>query len=567
MRVRLALALSLSAVLATTAAQVAPLASAADTGTATDYLVLLDGTGGVDASTRAAIADSGGRITEVNSKLGYAYVRTRSARFASTMNASGAVLGVARERTIGSVRQSHRAKARDIERLVGKGATSGTKGLADAPAATAAATGVTPEPLANRQWDMRQIGATAAGSYAESTGSRKVRVGIIDTGIDGTHPDIAPNFNRRLSRNFVTDMPDIDDECEHPSCVDPVDEDDDGHGTHVASTIGSPINGLGVAGVAPDVTLINIRAGQDSGYFFLEPTLKALTYAGDIGVDVVNMSYYVDPWLYNCVDNPADSPAEQAEQRVIRMATQRALNYAMHRGVLPVSAMGNGATDLGKPVEDSTSPDYPEGTEKDRAIDNSCMTVPTESRGVVAVSSIGPSMRKAYYSDYGVEQTDVSAPGGDVYDTPDTTRDVRNGILAAYPKALAEASGLLDPDGTPNDPSVVRDCQGSVCAYYQYLQGTSMASPHAAGVAALVVSEHGRRDRAHRGLTLRTDRSRRLLYRTAQPHACPQPRLYHYSRILPDGTVSEADALCEGPVAKNGFYGRGVVNAYVAATR
>ena len=567
MRTRLILAasLSLSAVLATTAAQVAPAASA-DTSTATDYLVLFQGTS-ADAAARAAIADSGGTITEENSKLGYAYVRTRSAAFAATMNASGAVVGVAKERSIGSVPKTRRAKATDIERLAGKGGGAQTEGLADAPAVEGDADAVTPEPLANRQWDMRQIGATAQGSYAESTGSKRVRVGIIDTGVDGSHPDIAANFSKRLSRNFVTDMVDIDGECEHRGCVDPVDEDDDGHGTHVASTIGSPINGLGMAGVAPNVTLVNIRAGQDSGYFFLRPTLKALTYAGDIGVDVVNMSYYVDPWLYNCLDNPADTPAQQAEQRVVRMATQRALNYAMHRGVLPVSAMGNGATDLGRPTVDTSSPDYPEGAAKERTVDNSCITVPTESRGVVAVSSIGPSMRKAYYSDYGVEQTDVSAPGGDVYDSPDNSRDVRNTVLAAYPKALAEQSGLLDPDGTPNDPSIVRDCTGSVCGYYQYLQGTSMASPHAAGVAALVISRHGHRDAAHGGLTLRTERSRQLLYRTAQPHPCPQPRLFHYTRILTDGTVSESDARCQGPLTKNGFYGRGVVNAYTAVTR
>ena len=83
-----------------------------------------------------------------------------------------------------------------------------------------------------------------------------------------------------------------------------------------------------MAGVAPGVELVNIRAGQDSGYFFLKPSVDALTYAADIGVDVVNMSYYIDPWLYNCADNPADSPAEQLEQRTIIEATERALAYA-----------------------------------------------------------------------------------------------------------------------------------------------------------------------------------------------------------------------------------------------
>ena len=303
------------------------------------------------------------------------------------------------------------------------------------------------------------IGATPTGSYALNQG-RGVRVGIIDTGIDGSHPDITPNFSARLSRNFVTDIPDIDGPCEVPSCVDPANVDEDGHGTHVASTIGSPINSLGMAGVAPKATLINIRAGQDSGYFFLQATLDAMTYAGDIGVDVINMSYFTDPWLFNCLDNPADSPAEQAEQRVIRRATQRALNHALYRDVLPVSALGNEATDLNSPTEDATSPDYPPGAAKDRTIDNSCISVPTESRGVVGVTSLGPSKRKAYYSNYGTEQADVSAPGGDAYDTPDNTLSYATRVLAAYPQSVAELNGELNPDGTPNVPNVVRGLPG-----------------------------------------------------------------------------------------------------------
>ena len=67
-------------------------------------------------------------------------------------------------------------------------------------------------------------------------------------------------------------------------------------------------------------------------------------------------------------------------------------------------------------------------------------------------------------------------------------------MLSAYPEALAEAAGQLNPDGTPNTPLVVRDCQGESAAYYQYFQGTSMAAPHAAGVAALIVSQWGHSD-------------------------------------------------------------------------
>ena len=173
-----------------------------------------------------------------------------------------------------------------------------------------------------------------------------MRVGVIDTGIDASHPDIAPNFDARLSRNFTVDDPTSTAPCETDpdgSCEDPADVDEDGHGTHVASTIGSPLNGIGMAGVAPRVDLVNLRAGQDSGYFFLGPSLDALTYAGDHGIDVVNMSYYIDPWLYNCTANPADSPAEQREQRLVIEATQRAIDYARARGVTTIAAEGNGS--------------------------------------------------------------------------------------------------------------------------------------------------------------------------------------------------------------------------------
>jgi subtilisin family serine protease len=539
-----------------------PIASA-EPSTAATYLVLFNGTG-ADSTARQAITRAGGTVTETNTKIGYAYVRTSDRAFAEKMISSDAVAGVAKERTIGVAPAQRRASAEDLEKLSSERKSAQGSIVADAKSITTQAA-VTPEPLSNLQWDMRQIGATAAGSYARNQGKKSVRVGIIDTGIDGTHPDIKANFNSALSRNFVVDMPDIDGPCEYATCVDPANEDDDGHGTHVASTIGSPINGLGMAGVAPKVSLINIRAGQDSGYFFLKATLDALTYAGDIGVDVVNMSFYVDPWLYNCTANPADSPEEQAQQQVIREAVQRAIRYARNHGVLPVAALGNEATDLNRPTVDDTSPDYPPGAAKDRTVDNSCITVPTETRGVVGVSATGPSTRKAYYSNYGTEQTNVAAPGGDAYDSPNNGLNPQNLVLAAYPESLAKANGDLNPDGTPNNPFVVRDCQGTTCAYYQYLQGTSMASPHAVGVAALIVSRFGHLDRTNGGLTLSPDRTESLLYQTAVPHACPQPRLFHYDIVRSTGTTTY-DHRCAGGVRDNGFYGHGIVNAYTAVT-
>jgi subtilisin family serine protease len=577
---RLALLTAVLAVTAAAGTAAGGTASAAPDASTRTFVVVYAGSA---ADGRAALARLGATVRSENTDVGVATVSTTDAAFATRVAAEPALVGAAPDVPIGAVpgtgagrrsgaaAQSWTASERTDTRT--GGSTAGlTTTAAGGRGGSGGATSVGGEPLAGQQWDMRAIGATPTGSYRDQPGDRRVLVGIIDTGVDGSHPDIAPRFDKKLSRNFVTDIPsdptgvELDGPCEHPSCVDPVDEDDDGHGTHVASTIGSPRNGIGIAGVAPNVTLVNIRAGQDSGYFFLQPTIDAITYAAKIGVDVVNMSFYTDPWLFNCASNPADSPAASAEQRTIIEATQRAVRFAASRGVTLVSASGNEQTDLGHPTQDDTSPDYPAagGAAYPRTVDNSCVTMPTEAPGVVVVNSIGPSGRLAYYSNYGVEQTNVAAPGGDVredYGTPNY-RSPTNAILAAYPKNVAVATGDIDAAGNPTTPFVVRDDSGGVTSYYQYLQGTSMASPHVAGVAAILVSRFGRADRVNGGLTLDPTAVTRLLESTATATACPVVNPYIYG----DPALAGYTPTCEGTKQFNGFYGHGVVSAARAAT-
>jgi lantibiotic leader peptide-processing serine protease len=276
------------------------------------------------------------------------------------------------------------------------------------------------------------------------------------------------------------------------------------------------------------------------------------------------MSFYIDPWLYNCTSNPADTPQQQAEQQTIIAATQRALAYARDRGVSLVAAEGNEATDLGRPETDGTSPDYPPDTAHPRSVDNSCLNLPTEGEGVIGVTATGPSGRKAYYSNYGTEQADVAAPGGDYYDDPGTERfgTPANLILAPYPESVGRANGDIAADGEPTTDFVVKDTEDGRTAYYQYLQGTSMATPHAVGVVALIVSEHGRRDRSQGGLTLPPGRVQSILQKTATDTPCPAPRLYHYDQ-LPSGF----DAYCEGGPKRNGFFGDGLIDALAAVTK
>jgi subtilisin family serine protease len=526
-----------------------------------EYVVLYKH--GVSATQgRHAVEAAGGRILNVNKQIGVATVRSTDRNFVANAVRQGALQGAASNKPIG-----HSPKTTPWQpqwRVERSGSSHGRVHTA-AP---------TPkdEPLGGEQWDMRMIGAAPNESYRKQPGSHRVRVGIIDTGIDASHPDIAPNFDHRLSRNFVTDMPNIDGPCEAPDCHDPADVDQGGHGTHVAGTVGAALNGVGVAGVAPKVDLVNIRAGQDSGFFFLQPTVNALTYAGDHGIDVVNMSFYIDPWLYNCANYPDDSPAEQQQQRTIIEATQRALNYARHNGVTLISALGNEDDDLGAPEPDDTSPDYPPDTARLRNVDNSCVSMPTEGKGVIGVSAVGPSKRKAFYSNYGTEQTDVSAPGGDSRDTATGLANPRNRVLSSYPEAALYEECTQTPElcqintttGAPLPNSQVIRSSDDPHVYWRYLQGTSMASPHAVGVAALIVAQYGHRDRHQGGLTLDPSKVEKILRGTATDTPCPNPRLYDYPEAA---SGDQYTAFCAGPPSDNGFYGDGIVNALAAVSK
>lgn len=525
------------------------------------YVVLADE--GVSLNqVQDAVVAAGGTVTGRNDAVGMLTVQAPATGFTEAVSTVAGVAGVAADRSIGSAPRRLDDAASEVEAAKAErhGHGGDSKGGHGGQAKE--------EPLAGLQWDMKMIGATANGSYAVERGERKVTVGVIDTGVDGTHPDIKPNFSYKLSRNFVTDRADLGDGdvCEHAGCVDPVDEDDDGHGTHVAGTIGAALNGFGMAGVAPKVTLVNIRAGQDSGYFLLDSTVNALTYAGDAGIDVVNMSFYVDPWLFNCPNNPADSSAAQVEQRTVITAMQRALRYARSKGVTLVAALGNSHFNYDDitSIVDDTSPDFPFQTAYDRPVQPDCLDLPTMGDGVIGVIALGPSGKKADYSNWSTTYGEVSAPGGffrDFVGTPQN-RTPGNLILAPYPKNVGIAAGVIDPatgDLLDDSGFFLKECGPAGCGYYQYLQGTSMASPHAAGVAALIVSKYGRDGRS--GFGLSPDTVGRILFRTATDTACPANPVIDYTA---EGRPADYTATCVGSADRNNIYGHGIVNALAA---
>ena len=557
-------------------------AAQTQTQTQTQTFQVLADSGVTAGALSRTLTRAGAQVVRQNTAIGLVTVTSTDAGFAAHARRLAGVAGAAADRSIATAPSGRQAKPHPVEKehVFTTSRANGTSKAVPAPPKGQ-------DPLDGLLWGMKMINAFEA--HAIERGD-KVRVGILDTGVDGSHLDIAPNFDAKLSRNFTRDIEAIDGPCEYAGCVDPANVDDDGHGTHVAGTIGAALNGVGVSGVAPEATLVNIRGGQDSGYFFLAPVVDALTYAGDNGLDVVNMSFYVDPWLYNCAGGaPEDRafPEAVAEQNMIIKAMTRALGYATAHGVALVGALGNDHDDLSKPRTDLSSPDYDnplyawDSAPYARTIGNAtCLDLPVEGPDVIGVSAVGPSGTKSDFSNYTTDlnsgEIEVSAPGGwfrDGFGTP-SSRTNGNLILSAAPLNVLQSTGEVDKNGTitalGRDSGVLKSCLNgkqnentSSCAFYQWLQGTSMAAPHASGVAALVVAAHGKGTSVE-DFGLASASTRALLMKTATDHACPAGRVQSYVR---EGRSAEYTATCVGDAGFNGFYGDGIVNALGAVQR
>ncbi|MER7956042.1 S8 family serine peptidase [Streptomyces sp. NPDC096030] len=408
---------------------------------------------GDTTTVRTAVANNGGTVFASYDAIGVVVAHATSTGFAPAM------------RAVSGVQQVGATRTSDVP------ADAYNPALPSNPSQSAAPS---TEPVRS---DMTQIKADQA--WAVSTGSPTVKVGILDTGVDDQHQDLAPNFNAADSVSCAYGKADTRAGAWR---------DVDTHGTHVAGTVAAAKNGKGAIGVAPGVKISSVRIAEPgSTLFFAENTICGLVWAGDHGFKVTNNSYYTDPWQFNCPNN--------VDQAAILEGVGRAQKYAEGKGSLQVAAAGNANYDLANKTTDTSSPN--DSTPVTRTITNDCLDIPAELPGVVTVAANGTNgSSKASFSNFGRNVIEVSAPGESVYSTV--------------------------PGGK-----------------YSSLSGTSMASPHVAGVAALLAS-------ANPGDTPADIRTK--LGVQATDLACP------------------SDSRCTGTTANNSFFGEGRVDALKAVS-
>jgi thermitase len=313
--------------------------------------------------------------------------------------------------------------------------------IPDTPAATTGA-----DPLFANQWGMHNIGVTEA--WKVTRGNPDMIVAVIDTGVDYTHEDLLPNLwrnSKEIPNNGIDDdgngyIDDVigwdfvsNDNKPFDLSMEPLEilfkGGNPGHGTHCAGNVAARgENGKGVSGVAPNVKIMALRFISEKGQGTTADAIKAIMYAVDNGAKVMSNSWGSE-------GEEAGSPENQA----LRDAVQ----YAQNKGVLFIAAAGNGHKGAGYDNDIDALPSYPSSYTHDI---------------IISVAALDVNDNLGSFSNWGAKGVDIGAPGVKVYST-------------------VVEQGYTD---------VVIDKYGFKANW----DGTSMATPHVAGAAALYWSAH-----------------------------------------------------------------------------
>ncbi|EHI98818.1 Subtilisin [Clostridium sp. DL-VIII] len=248
------------------------------------------------------------------------------------------------------------------------------------------------------EWDISYTEADKAWTLMKQ--KREVKVAVLDTGVDYTHPDLKDRVLKDKGYNFV----DNDSET----------MDDNGHGTHVSGIIAASANNdIGISGITGtlNVKIIPVKVLDEDGEGEVTNIVKGIKYAVDNGADIINLSF-----------------GTNAKSKAI----EEAINYAKSKGVFVVAAAGNdGGSD------DNSSP---------------------ASDGAFAVAAMDYNYKTADFSDYG-NCIEVSAPGEEILSTVPGGYEAWDGTSMAAPivSGIAAMVKAEDPKLSPSQIENILD--------------------------------------------------------------------------------------------------------------
>ena len=409
------------------------------TGGPASYLIL-NGAGSLPPGLARHVERAGGALTGALPQIGVAFATSGATDFTTRASWIPGVGAVVQDTLVRWVYAS--------ERVVPLGDA--------APGGGVGAAGIgNDERFSPIQWALQAIHAPAA--WDAGARGKGVRVAVIDGGIRNTHIDLRDNIDNARSRSFVSGFAFNQD----------VSVFGFSHATHVAGIIAAEHNGIGTIGIAPEATIIGVKALHGvRGEGTFEAVIQAIVYAatpiseGGAGADIINMSL------------AGSFYRRGRDAALLAAALGRATSYAHQRGVTVFAAAGNGATDF-----DHT---------------RNLVILPAQSPHVIAIAATGPDGfglgatdfdLPATYTNFGKSLVSFAAPGGNdaLLNTPQgtvsCTRPLRTGFLT-LPCVVFDF--VLSP-GSMNVDNV-----------YFFAEGTSASAPAAAGVAALIIEKYGR---------------------------------------------------------------------------
>jgi subtilisin family serine protease len=526
-----------------------------------------------------------GEITTDLSKLGRMAVRSDRAGFAAALRRNASVKAVSVDRVIRSGRQDVSPADASVSARSPQLGSPGPDPIPDPWHDLTSFLGET-NPRGILQWDDLANGAVNA--WSTTTGDRSVKVAVIDTGVTGSHKEILPNFDQRTSTNTIPCNlltrqfgPLGQKDCSNV--------DTEGHGTWVASRIAGAVNGFASNGIAPQSTLMGFKALSTTlGGGLTSWIVDAMIRACDADADIINMSL----GGYN-------HPANDAEDTLIWVD---AVNYCRAKGTAIFASAGNehvrinrvnmtvgGVPLTGVGQVDSGDEGIASVIPGDAISDwdfRGLIEVPAGIPGVVMVSSTGnangappagygwqagiekPTVgaldQLAYYSNYG-SRIDIAAPGG-----------ARKLGIPRYDGGPADILyggwgelGALTANGEIcQDPSLASPltftCFKVNGAAFGWLQGTSMSSPNAAGVAALVLAARPNLRESPDGLLARLQQTARTGMVNLTGPNDPANKTPGF-----DGTPCETGHChlqFRTPISAADAYGAGIVNAGAAVS-